>query len=172
MMDWTKTLFKTFESVAPENMRETFYLRMFGLTKIPLLFLTSPKVLQLNDSRCAVQIPLNRLTKNHLGSMYFGVLSMGADCAGGMLGMHHIRKSGKKINLVFKDFRAEFLRRPEEAVIFTCDDGPAIKDLVASVIQTGERQTLPLNISAWLASTPNTNPIAKFTLSLSLKLKH
>ncbi len=170
-MEWTKTLFNTFEKVAPQNIRETFYLRMFGLTKIPLLFLVSPKVLQLNDSRCAVQIPLSKLTKNHLGSMYFGVLAMGADCAGGMLGMHHIRKSGEKISLVFKDFHADFLKRPEEAVIFTCDDGPAIKNLVDSVVKTGERQHLPLSISAWSASRPNEEPVAKFTLTLSLKRK-
>lgn len=162
-MKWTKTLL-------PENLKETFYLRLFGLTKIPLLFLAAPKVLQLSDERCAVQIPLNKLTKNHLGSMYFGVLSMGADCAGGMLAMHHIRKSGKKVSLVFKDFHADFLKRPEEAVIFTCDDGAAVKDLVDSVIKTGERQTIPLNISAWIVSKPNTDPVAKFTLSLSLKL--
>jgi acyl-coenzyme A thioesterase PaaI-like protein len=154
-----------------QNIKETFYLRLFGLTKIPLLFMTAPSVLQLNDERCAVQIPLNKLTKNHLGSMYFGVLSMGADCAGGMLAMHHIRKSGENVSLVFKDFHADFLKRPEEAVIFTCDDGPAIANLVKSVIDSGERQHLPLNISAWAASRPNGEPVAKFVLTLSLKKK-
>lgn len=164
MMEWTKTLL-------PENLKETIYLRLFGLTKIPLLFLAAPKVLQLNDARCAVQIPLNKLTKNHLGSMYFGVLSMGADCAGGMLAMHHIRKSGKNVSLVFKDFHADFLKRPEEAVIFTCDDGLAVAGLVKDVVATGERKHLPLNISAWAASRPNEEPVAKFVLTLSLKAR-
>lgn len=166
-MEWTKT----FRNLAPESFTNTLYLRLFGLAKIPLLFMVSPKVLQLDDNRCAVRIPLNKLTKNHLGSMYFGVLAMGADCAGGMLGMHYIRKSGKKINLVFKDFHADFLKRPEEAVVFSCDDGPAVKLLVETVIKTGERQNLPLTITAWSESKPQTEPVAKFTLTLSLKAK-
>ena len=57
--------------VLPEGMKETFYLRTFGLLKVPMLFYTSPSVIELTEERCVIKIPLKRRTKNHLHSMYF-----------------------------------------------------------------------------------------------------
>src|SRR5258708_3990113 len=98
----------------PSNVKETLKLRTFGLLKIPVLFFVSPTVVELDDYRCVVKIPLTRRSKNHLGSMYFGVLAAGADCAGGLMAMKLIEEAAsrgrnrKKINLIFKDFKAEF----------------------------------------------------------------
>ena len=69
------------ERLIPENIRNTFYLRYFGLTKIPLLFYVRPSVVEKSDERVVIKIPLNRKSKNHQGSMYFAALTMGADCA-------------------------------------------------------------------------------------------
>ena len=46
-------------------------------------------------------MPLRRRTKNHLGSMYFGVLAVGADITGGFLAMEPIQESGRNITLNF-----------------------------------------------------------------------
>ncbi len=143
----------------------TIMLRLFGLAKIPLLFITAPKVLELNDKEIAVQIPLNKITKNHLGSMYFGALAIGADCAGGLLATHHIRKRSEKISLVFKDFKAEFLKRPESDVVFRSRDGEALARLVDLVAKTGERHHETVKVQASCGS----EIVAQFTLTISLK---
>ena len=155
----------------PASFRDTFLLRAFGYLKIPLLAMVSPTVVELNGNRSVVCIPLRRKTKNHLGSMYFGALTIGADCAGGLLGMYWIRKSGRNISFVFKDFKAEFLKRPEADVHFVCEDGPAVESLVDKVISSYERENLPLNIVATVPSLSGDTPVAKFVLTLSLKLK-
>src|SRR3990167_7603136 len=103
----------------PETLRETVLLRSFGLLKIPLLFFISPTVVEMTDQRCVVKVPLNRRTRNHLKSMYFGVLCAGADCAGGLVAMRMIQEEGNRINLISKDFRAEFMKRAEGDVFFT-----------------------------------------------------
>src|SRR4051812_37497364 len=106
----------------PVTLRETLVLRSFGFFKIPLLFFVSPSVVELTDEKCVVKIPLNRRTRNHLGSMYFGTLAIGADCAGGLIAMRLIQAEKAKVSLVFKDFKAEFLKRPEGDVHFTSED--------------------------------------------------
>ena len=169
-MQWTKSIENLLDRVPLGKARETVLLRLFGLAKIPLLFLVSPKVLEVSEERCSIKIPLNRLTKNHLGSMYFGVLAIGADCAAGLIGMNFIRASGRKVALIFKDFHADFIRRAEDDVIFTCDQGPAISDLVARAVASGERVNLPVNIVACAAS--DGEPVAKFILTMSLKVKN
>ncbi len=170
-MQLPKSVKNLYKKLTSNEMSETLQLRAFGLAKIPLLFLVGPKVLELNHERCAIKIPLNRLTKNHLGSMYFGVLAIGADCAAGMLGLKFIRDSEREVSLIFKDFQAEFLKRAHDDVIFSCDEGRAIGELVEAALSKGERVHAPIHITAWSATEPKEEPIAKFILTMSLKAK-
>jgi acyl-coenzyme A thioesterase PaaI-like protein len=162
----------TVAAALPKNARETLKLRSFGLLQVPLLFFLSPSVVELNDYRCVVKIPLNRRSKNHLGSMYFGSLAAGADCAGGLIAWKLCEEAsarGKKVALIFKDFKAEFLKRAEGDVLFTCEDGMAIRALAEQVVLSGERGNLPVHITATVPSKFGQEPVARFTLTLSLK---
>jgi acyl-coenzyme A thioesterase PaaI-like protein len=170
-----KTLGSRVSSFLPLSVKETLKVRTLGIVKIPLLFFLSPTVLELNDYRCVVKIPLTYRSKNHLGSMYFGALAVGADIAGGLMGWKISdefgtkTKSKKKINLIFKDFQAEFLKRPEGDVHFTCEDGQAVRKLVEQIALTGERDEIPLSIIATVPSKLGTEPVAKFVLTMSMK---
>jgi len=143
---------------------------LFGLSKVPLIFYCRPKVINISESKLEIKIKLNRRTKNHLNSMYFGVLSVGADVTGGFLAMKLIQASKSKIALIFKDFHADFLKRAEGDVHFVCEDGIAIQNLVNTAEETGERQNLPVNIIATVPEISD-EPIAKFVLTLSIKKK-
>ncbi len=127
---------------------QTLALRAFGLAKIPLLFLVGPSVVRLTQKECEIKIPLNYLTKNHLGSMYFGTLAIGADCAGGLIAMDAIKKCGKKVSLIFKDFRAEFYKRAEGDVHFSCADGDSIRRQVRETLKTKKRVNRMVIITA------------------------
>ena len=157
-----------------ERLKQTAMLRAFGLAKIPLLFWVSPSVEEIDDERVAIRIPLGYRTKNHLGAMYFGVLAAGADCAGGLMAMRLIQKSGEPVSLVFKDFKAEFLRRAEDDVVFECVQGAEIREFVQKVIASRERMNFTVKITARLARPKKDEdraPIAHFELTLSLKNK-
>ena len=82
---------------------------LFGFFKIPLIGYVRPRLLQVDDKRMVVKIPLRRRTKNHLGSMYFGALSIGADLAGAFQAFYIADKRNSKISLAFKDFQANFI---------------------------------------------------------------
>ncbi len=149
----------------------TFYVRAFGFRKIPLLFFASPSVLELSDERCVVKIPLCFRTRNHLGSLYFGALAIGADCAGGLIAMKNIEAQGNAVSLIFKDFKASFLKRAEGDTLFTCVQGREIRELVTRAMETGERQNLSVNVVATVPSKSGDEPVAQFELTLSLKKK-
>lgn len=152
-----------------KKFQDTLFVRYFGLTKVPLIFFVSPSVVRLDDEQCIVKIPLNRRTKNHLNSMYFGVLATGADLAGGLVAMKEISKSKRDVALSFKDFHAEFLKRAEGDVHFVCTQIPEIQKFVSEVIASGERMNFPVHIEAFVPSQGSA-PVAKFVLTLSLKL--
>lgn len=151
--------------------KKTLGLRAFGLLNIPLLCSVRPTIVRLNRELCEVKIPLNYWTRNHLKSMYFGTLAIGADCAGGLLAQESIQKSGKNVVLIFKDFHADFLKRAEHDVHFTCTDGLKIEKQVKETIKSGERTNQTLTIVATTPKVSGDEPVAKFLLTLSLKVK-
>ena len=57
---------------------------LLGFFKIPIIGFTRPKLITIDEENISVKIKLNRRTKNHLNSMYFGALAVGADIAGGI----------------------------------------------------------------------------------------
>lgn len=155
-----------------DRLRQTLGLRLFGWLKIPLLASVRPSVVELSETRCVVRVPLRRWTRNHWGSMYFGALAIGADCAGGLLAMDQIKRSGGGVSLVFKAFQATFLKRPETDVYFICDGGAAIRDQVRRTLASEERITEPMAIQAAVKGSDGAfEPVATFVLELSLKRK-
>ncbi|HUK65887.1 MAG TPA: DUF4442 domain-containing protein [Anaeromyxobacteraceae bacterium] len=151
-------------------LKETALIRLLGL-RIPLLLLVGPRVLELDDEGCAVGIPLGYLTKNHLGSMYFGALYVGADLAAGLNATKLILARHRKVNLIFKDCRSEFLKRADGDVVFRTRDGSRIRQAVEEADRSGERITLPVEVVATVPRKYGDEPVARFTLGLSLKRK-
>jgi acyl-coenzyme A thioesterase PaaI-like protein len=168
-MSITSAGIKTVASFIPPVVKDTVSIRLWALAKVPMLAWIRPQVVHLDDTKTVVKIPLNRRTKNHLNSMYFGTLACGADIAGALIAFRHIQKSGQKVSLVFKDFKAEFLKRPEADTVFTCEGGKAVEELVEQAIKTGERVSEKVYVIATCPSKFGAEPVAKFELTLSLK---
>jgi len=155
----------------PTNLRDNMFMKFFGLTKVPMLFYLRPKVKELSSEQTIIQIPLTRRSKNHLNSMYFAALAAGADLAAGMSAMKMIYESGEKVSLSFKEFQANFLKRAEGDTIFTCKQGVEIKEFVDRILESGERENMPVKVIATCPDKLGDEPVAEFTLILSLKKK-
>lgn len=156
----------------PLSIKDTLFLRAFSFAKIPLLFWASPRVVSLNEDTCVVSLPFIRRNKNHLGSMYFGALCIGADAAGGLIAAKLLSNlKGAKGSLIFKDFKANFLKRPEGETLFTCNDGARLSEAVKKAHETGERVDLPVEVVATVPKISGNEPVAQFVLTISLKVK-
>jgi hypothetical protein len=150
--------------------RETFSVRMWAFTNVFLIWLTRPAILELNDDRCVVRIPLNwRTRRRDIHAMYLGTLCMGADVAAGLIAFRLVRAQRENVSFIFKDLKAEFLKRAEGAVHFTNDDGPMIQELLRRTIASGEREEATVHVTATVPDKLGAEPVAKFELTLSLK---
>lgn len=154
-----------------KSLTDTAKMRLWALLKVPMILYIGPSIKVLDEDTCVVKVPLKRKTKNHLGSMYFGVMCTAADIAGGLIAMNSIQESGRNVSLVFKDFKAEFLKRAQADCYFTNTQGKEIRKFVQEVIDSGERMTMPVDIIATVPGESSDEVVAKFTLGLSLKLK-
>ncbi len=152
-----------------ERLRETWALRAWAWRHIRLLAWIRPTVIAMDGERCVLAVPLTARTRNHLGSMYFGVLCSGADAAAALLGFRLLRDRGGRISVIFKDVRAEFLRRAEGDVHFSCEQGREVRELLDRAERTGERENLPVRVVATVPSISGDEAVARFELTLSVR---
>ncbi|HSP94844.1 MAG TPA: DUF4442 domain-containing protein [Thermoanaerobaculia bacterium] len=149
--------------------RETLALRAWVFTKIRLISYVRPRVVDLTGERCEIVVPLSRRTRNHLRSMYFGALCTGADAAAALAALRASRKAGGRVAVIFKDMQAEFVKRAEADVHFACEQGREISELIEKADASGERQNLPIRVVATVPKLFGSDPVARFTLTLSVK---
>ncbi|MBV8519903.1 MAG: DUF4442 domain-containing protein [Acidobacteria bacterium] len=151
-------------------MKPTTMVRLWSLQNVFFLWLASPKILELSADRCVVRIPLNwRTRRRDIHAMYLGTLCMGADVAAGLIAFKLVADRRERVNFIFKDLKAEFLKRAEGDVHFTNDDGAVIQELLRRTLETGERQEATVHVTATVPSKLGDEPVATFALTLSLK---
>jgi len=149
---------------------ESMALRAFGFVKIPLITYLWPTIVESNDKRSVVKIPLTWRSKNHMGSMYFGALAVGADLAVGLPAIRQMQSGTNRYSFLFKDARFNFLKRPEGDVHFICEECDKVADLFAQADASGERHNLTVY---GYATVPSLGPekVAEFWLTMSAKAK-
>ncbi len=152
--------------------RFKYFLWMFGHFKVPLIGHVKPKLIQIDDQKAIIRIPLKWRNKNHLNSMYFGVLSVGADLAGGLHGFYHADKAKVKASLAFKSFHADFIKRPHEAVYFVSEDGEKVAEMFVRSQKEQKRINEIVRVGAYTGFENNPEPelVASFQLELSIKV--
>jgi hypothetical protein len=147
--------------------RMRWLLFLLSYFKIPLIGFVRPKLKVLNEEECSIMIPLRRRSKNHLNSMYFGALAIGADLSGGLHAFYFSECRNLKIALAFKDVNATFLKRAESDILFKSVDGALIKSALDESMNSGNRINQPISIKAM-----NTTDelVAEFVLTVSIKV--
>lgn len=154
-----------------DQLKMTAFVRLFTLLKLPLLNWIQPSVIELNDKIAILKVPLGRRTRNHLRTMYFGALAMGGEGVVAVTAVDEIRKSGQKVDFVFKEFHAKFLQRAEGDVHFVCREPVAVRELISKAIVSGVRETQDFRSYAIVPDQSADTVVAEFTVSLSVKLR-
>lgn len=155
------------------DLKATLILRAFALLKVPMLGWIKPSVIE-SSERTVLKIPLGRRTRNHLKSLYFGALCMGAEACVGLTAAVEIQKSGKKVDFVFKDFKANFLKRAEDDTYFICDQVHDLRAIVQKAINSKQREEQRFLATAFSGDWQNPsqeNKVAEFEITLSVKFR-
>lgn len=148
----------------------TLAVRLWSLQNVFLLWFVKPSVLEINDRGCVIKIPLSwRTRRRDIHAMYLGVLCMGADVASGLPAFDLVRRKKVRVSFIFKDIRAEFLKRAEGDVHFTNTDGRLIQGLIDRALESGEREEATVRVIATVPKKLGDEPVARFELTLSIK---
>ena len=154
-----------------DRFKYNLYLWYFGLTKVRLINYCHPQIVDVSEKGVTLLIPLNRRTRNHVKSMYIGVMTVGVDLVTGFTAMLKIRESKRNVILIFKDMKANFLKRAEGDVHYICNERKKIAQAVDETLKTGERVNLLVPVTATVPEKFGDEPVAEFSITLSLKEK-
>ena len=83
--------------------------------------------------------------------------------------MYHIYQKELPVSLIFKDFKAEFLKRAEGDVHFISEDGPMVEAQLNEAVRSGERVNKTVHVYAIVPSIDPNEVVARFELTLSVK---
>lgn len=145
--------------------------KLVGLFQIRMIGFVGARLVSYDEDKTVIKIPLSRNTRNHLGSMYFGSLATGADVTGAWIAFDYLAKTKAPVSIVFKEMSAEFLKRADGDVYFTCLDGKNVVKAFEETIADGERKNVEVTVTATVPSKYNDEPVAMFRLTLSMRHK-
>jgi acyl-coenzyme A thioesterase PaaI-like protein len=141
---------------------------LLGKFRIPLIGYTGVRLTELNDTTAKVAVKLKRRTRNHLNSMYFGALAIGADVAGGIHAFYYAQQLNTKVSFAFKGMNCEFIMRAESDCTFICKDGKKVEAAISKSIATKDRVNETTQVEAFDA---NNELVATFEMIVSVKCK-
>lgn len=152
-----------------QNLKLTAFVNLYGLLKIPLVLFVSPRVVEAGEKRFVLKIPLSYRTKNHLNTMYFGALGIGAELSIAAAAVVAISESKQKIDFVFKDYAGQYLKRAAGDVHFICDEVDQVRALIEEAKATPERLERKLKGYAVVPKVHPTEPVMTYELTLSVR---
>lgn len=146
--------------------RSTF--NKYTWIKLPIAKIAGIKLHYNDESKSQTQVKLGWLNQNPFKSMFWAVQGMAAELSTGVLCISKIQKSGQRISMLVVGLEANFTKKAVGKIIFTCDQGAELDEVLKKAIETGEGQTLQMKS---IGIDEKGDQVSEFIFNWSFKLK-
>ncbi len=138
------------------------------LSKLPMGFISGLKIVQLQEAGASVSVRFKWVNQNPFKSIYFAVLSMGAELSTGVLGFANIYKRNPSVSMLVTKVEGEFYKKAVGTIIFTCNNGNEVSQAIQESIATGNGIAVPCTS---IGVNEQGEVVAKFVFEWSFKGK-
>ncbi len=104
--------------------------------------LSGIKMIQLDETASVSEVPMRWGNKNPFNSMYFAVQSMAAELSTAAPILMALKGSDADIALIIVDLKAEFVKKAQSKVTFSCVEVDKITNAVAQLKCAGDIATV------------------------------
>jgi hypothetical protein len=146
----------------------SFLFRIYLLRSLPMGFIAGIRVKELSDSKAVTTIKYGWLTQNPFRSMYFACQAMAAEMSTGLLVMNHTYNSTPSISMLIVKNQAVYFKKAVGKIIFTCNDGPLVVEIISNAKISGEGVTADLKS---VGVDESGDIVAEFTFTWSVRAK-
>jgi len=116
--------------------------RLFMLKSLPSAWFAGLKVVALEEAHAVISVRYGWFNKNPFRSIYFAVLSMAAEVSTGIVCMGHSYRQSPSVSMLLVASSAVFHKKAIGKILFTCNDGDAVKAAVLQAIATQQPVTV------------------------------
>ncbi|PZX53943.1 uncharacterized protein DUF4442 [Algoriphagus ratkowskyi] len=149
-----------------KKMSNPLYFWFGMLIKLPSAIFWKFRIKILDAEKCVVTIPYSWRTQNPFKSIYFAAMAGAAELSTGALCQLAISGQGKYSMLVV-DFRAEYFKKANQTITFTCEQGQELFTLIES-LRPNDTGKLTMVSSG---KNPQGEEVARFYVTWSFKRK-
>jgi len=149
-------------------MKSPFQYNLYNFFKLPSVWWCGIRVKSVNEESCLVSVKHRWINQNPFKSMFWAVQGMAAELSTGLLLMNEIARTKKSFSMLVLNNKANFSKKANGRISFSCNQGLQIKECLNKAISSGTPQTIWLN-SSGLDSKGDT--VSKFSFEWSLKLR-
>ena len=158
----------TAEATAYRNtIMNPFKFVMGMLFKLPSIVFWGIRIKELSTSNCVISLPFTWRTQNPFKSIYFAALAGAAEFSSGILCQMYLQGRPPHAMLVV-DFRAEFFKKADQKIYFSCDQGIELCQVLDKLIKAGDSTTFIMVSSG---KTQDGLEVARFNITWSFKRK-
>lgn len=116
--------------------------KFFLFLRLPAAWWSGLSVVLIDKHSSSIAIKYNWRTRNPFGSMYFACQAMAAEMASGLLAFNAINRADGSYSMFVKHLKVEFTKKAVGKIIYHCEDGSRIRELLENLKQPGESNAL------------------------------
>jgi hypothetical protein len=143
--------------------------KFFVFQKLSSAFWAGLSIAHFDEKSCEVRVKLSWFNQNPFRSMYFAVEAMAAEMSCGMLALGQIYKLQPAVSMLVEKLEAKFVKKATGVIIFTCEDGEALRDTVNEALQNPEGTKLQVTS---IGRNQAGEIVAEFYLTWTFKAKN
>ncbi|RPA67184.1 DUF4442 domain-containing protein [Cyclobacteriaceae bacterium YHN15] len=134
--------------------------------KLPSAVFWRLKINSISEEKCEVTIPYFWRSQNPFQSIYFAAMAGAAELSTGALCQLSMAGKGK-FSMLVVDFRAEYHKKANQKITFTCNQGKELNELINEL---KPEETAKLTMVS-TGTNPQGEVVAKFYVTWSFKRK-
>jgi hypothetical protein len=136
------------------------------LAKLPSAIFWRLRIKTLSSEKCEVTIPYFWRSQNPFKSIYFAAMAGAAELSTGALCQLALAGRGK-FSMLVVDFRAEYFKKANQKITFTCNQGIELFELIERMEIDATGQLMMISSGR----SPSDEEVARFYVTWSFKRK-
>jgi hypothetical protein len=128
----------------PKALLATFHspwkMALYMLQRLPTLLFWGVRIQKVTEQEGVVTLPYGWRTQNPFRSIYFAAQCGAAEFSTGLLALTHLHGKGR-VSMLITRMEADFVKKANSLVTFTCTDGELLRAAIEQAIQTGAPTT-------------------------------
>jgi len=142
-------------------------MRLFLFSKLPAAWFMGIGVRSCDGQKAVVSLPYGWRAQNPFRSTYFAAQCAAGELSTGLLCLTHLQEQ-PPVSMLVTRVEAEFFKKADATLLFTCTAGQEVEALIQRVVQSGAAESLAMVSSG---SLPDGQLASRIIITWSFKLK-